>query len=368
MSEERVEQALRHLGEELRFSNPTQAVLRQSRRMRLRRNIFGGVGGTLAIAAIVTPFAYLPGETPAPPPASATAPASTAPATPLPATPRLAAPATTTPKPAPPGSVALPGGLYVASASSDSGSRVYDPKLHKYRSSGYPRAWVSPDGKRAAVADNNGRLGLLDLASKHVRWVAGPKLEIGRPEWSADSRRLVFAGPGPEQATLSLILVDVATAEARQVQSAVDCWELCQPSWLPGDEEVGLPEAGRSRVSLMAYSVEGGGSRRVMLPGDVETSDAWSPDGRYVVASISYGYSSGIGILEAATGNLVAALDIKPGEEFLARSVVWATTDRIVAVAARQLVVFSTEGKELRRIPLPSALRGVENELAFGRP
>jgi hypothetical protein len=335
--------------------------------MRLRRNVAGGVGGALAIAAIVTPFAYLPADTPLPPAASAsTPPATTAP--PTPSVSRSIAPPTTAPKPAPPGSVALPGGLYVASASDDSGSQVYDAKLHKYRSSGYPQAWVSPNGRLAAVADNNGRLGLLDLASKHVRWVAGPKLDIGRPEWSADSRRLVFAGPGPKQEALSIVVVDVAGAEARTVVPSATCWEFCQPSWLPGDKEVSLPEAGQSRVAFQAYSAQDGRSRRVLLPGTVQTSDAWSPDGRYVVAEITYRAFSGIGIIEAATGNLIAALDIRVGEEFLARSVVWATTDRIVAVAARQLVVFSTEGKELRRIPLPSALRGVENSLAFGRP
>ncbi|GIF53741.1 hypothetical protein DFJ67_1821 [Asanoa ferruginea] len=367
MSEERVEQALRHLGEELRFTNPTQAVLRRTRRMRLRRNVFGGVGGALAVAAVVAPFVYLPGQAPGP----LGAPASTPPATSAPSTsaPSTSAPPTMAPpKPAPPGAVALPGGLYVASASNDSGSQIYDPKLHKYRSSGYPQAWVSPNGKLAAVADDNGRLGLLDLASKHVRWVTGPKLEVGAPEWSADSRRLVFSGPGPEQDTISIVLVDAAGARARTLRPSVLCWELCRPSWLPGGQEVSLPEAGQSQVAFQAYSVADGRSRRVLLPGTVQTGDAWSPDGRYVVASISAGNSSGIGIIEAATGNLVAALDPRPEDEFLARSVVWATTDRIVAVAARQLVVFSTEGKELQRIPLPSALRGVENDLAFGRP
>ncbi|MEV0717017.1 hypothetical protein [Asanoa sp. NPDC050611] len=53
--------------------------------------------------------------------------------------------------------------------------------------------------------------------------------------------------------------------------------------------------------------------------------------------------------------------------EHEARAVIWATTDRIVAVAARDLVVFSTDGKQLQRVSLPSTLRGVENQIAFAR-
>ena len=182
MSEERVEHALRHLGEELRFRNPAQAALRQSRRMRLRRNAFGGAGAVLAVAAITVPFVYLPRDSAALPAAPPVIPSASASAVRSAVTPPR-------PEPAPPGSVALPGGVYIAAASNESGSRIYDPKQRKYRSAGYPQAWVSPDGKRAVVADRSSRLGLLDLASNAVRWISGSKLEIGTPGWSSDGRR-----------------------------------------------------------------------------------------------------------------------------------------------------------------------------------
>ncbi|GAA1860567.1 hypothetical protein [Asanoa iriomotensis] len=360
MSEERVEHALRGLGEDLRYTNPTRAVLRKTRRMRVRRNIVGGSGAALAVAALITPFAYgfreapstvaLPGISASPPP---TAPSPTLPVS----------------KPAPPGAVALPGGVYVASASNDSGSRVYDPKSHRYRASGHPRAWVSPDGKLAVVADENGRLGILDLRGAAVRWIKGSKLAVGRPEWSSDARQVVFAGPGSAPDTLGIVLADVASARARTLRPAVPCWEFCQPSWLPGDKEVALPDANQPRSGLLAYAVADGRSRPVTLAGTVQTSSAWSPDGRHVVAAILRDdRASGVGIIDAATGDVAAELDVTPGDEVEARAVVWATTDQIVAVVARDLVVFSTEGRELRRIPLPSALRGVQNQLAFARP
>ncbi|GIF68400.1 hypothetical protein Ais01nite_64350 [Asanoa ishikariensis] len=361
MSEERVEYALRHLGEDLRYDNPTQAALRQARRMRVRRNVVGGTGAALAMVAVIAPFAYGSGEKPAPPVASPTAPATGSP-TPVATTP----PAT---KPAPRGAVALPGGVYVASASSESGSHVYDPKTHKYRSSGYPRAWASPNGRLAAVADDDGRVGILDVRRDDVRWIAGARLEIGRPQWSRDGRRLAFAGPGADQPSLSIVVVDVATAKARTLQPAVPCVELCQPTWLPGDLEIGLPDASHPIEGLTAYPAEGGRGQWMPFGGAVQSSDAWSPDGRYVVAEIAneQGFA-GIGIVDVATTAVLAELDCEPGDGIQARGVIWATPDRIVAVAERELIVFSTDGKEVQRIALPPALRGVENALAFARP
>ncbi|MEV4759676.1 hypothetical protein AB0J86_31900 [Micromonospora sp. NPDC049559] len=370
MSAERLEQALRHLGEDLPYTNLAQGALRQSRRMRLRRNVLGGVGAVVALAAIAVPFGFVDRSAPAPaagPGASAGTPSSATPSTGASVGPSLAA-TPFAPKPAPPGSVALPGGVYVASASNESGSKIYDPRQHGYRSSGHPQAWASPDGKLAVVADRNHRLGILDPATNAVRWIAGSKLDIGRPQWSGDGRQVVFAGPGRDQGTLGIVVVDVATAKARTIQPAVPCVELCQPSWLPGDTEVGLPQVSQPRAVLQAYAVADGRARAVPLPGAVQTGDAWSPDGRYVVAEISDDGDFGIGIVERATGTVTARLDLGQGEQVQARDVVWATADRIVGATARELVVYSAEGKELDRIPLPSALRGDQLQLAFARP
>ena len=91
------------------------------------------------------------------------------------------------------------------------------------------------------------------------------------------------------------------------------------------------------------------------------------PNATFVVAETVRDGFAAIGIVEAATGKVVAFLDIKPGEQVLARAVVWATRTRSSPPSTGELIVFSTEGKELRRISLPSALRGVQNDLSFAR-
>ncbi|SNT37176.1 hypothetical protein SAMN05421812_10587 [Asanoa hainanensis] len=367
MSEERVAEALRHLGEDLRYRNPAAAALRQARRMRVRRNVVGGTGAALAMAAVIAPFAYGgSGGQPATPVALPTATpsgATTGSPTPAPSTPPPAA------KPAPRGAVALPGGVYVASASNESGSRIYDPRTHKYRSSGFPKAWASPNGKLAVVADDNERLGILDVRSDDVRWISGARLEIGSPQWSRDSKQIAFAAPGPSQGTLNIVVADAATAKAKTVKRSVPCVELCQPTWLPGDWEVELPDVEEPTTGMIAYSVDDGRARREPFPGAVQSSAAWSPDGRFVVAETvdERGFAA-VAIVEPAKGATVVDLPRTPGDGIEARSFVWATADRLVAVANTELVVYSTEGKIVDRVALPPALRGVENSLAFGRP
>ena len=69
---------------------------------------------------------------------------------------------------------------------------------------------------------------------------------------------MVYAGPGRDQGTLSIVLVDVATAKARTLQPAVPCVEFCRPSWLPGDREVGIPLASRPLEAMQVYAVKDG--------------------------------------------------------------------------------------------------------------
>ncbi len=228
---------------------------------------------------------------------------------------------------------------------------------------------MSPDGRRAVVADRNKRLGLLDLAGNAVRWISGSTLAVGTPGWSNDSRQVVFAGPGRDQGTLSIVLVNAATAKARTLKPAVPCVEFCQPSWLPGNENVVIPQAARPTEQMEVYSVKDGRLRTNPFAGAVQTRDAWSDDWRYVVTdTVTPDGFAAVGIVDASTGKATVFFDVKRGEQVQSRAVVWATPDEIVAAVERELIVFSPEGKELRRIPLPPALRGDQNDLSFARP
>jgi hypothetical protein len=252
--------------------------------------------------------------------------------------------------------VPLPGGWYIAGGTADDGVWIYDRVQERYRPLPYQWAWPAPTGDLVAVntGGDTPSFGVLDLHSGQLKWLVEDDGTVGAAQWSADGRRLAYDGPAGVE------IADAVTGQITVVPgAAASCTADCGPVWLPGDTEIAVPHY-RGPLDepdgMIVFDATTGEQTRT-LPFQFGTGWAWSPDGRYVVASILSGGYAAVGVVDTATGRTVAVLDGVNDD----RTVYWAGSGTVLAIVHGAVDAFSPTGALLGTYPLPSEF--IDDEL-----
>ena len=349
-----------------------EPALRQGRRIVARRRGFVAAVAVAAIAAVVVPFAVFnslaSGEQQPFQSAGSQQPNNSS----MESVEPLAHP-TPTLMTQP---VTLPGNWMLAAAGSSkgSGTMLWDRTRRKYRLVPYSGAVPAPVGTQVAIhrtVTGGVGIGILDLRTDRVQWVAGPVAESSRVEWSTDGSRLTYAGRVGTSDTVRVVVVSAENAAARTLSSGVPCAPLiCVPQWLPGDNEIGMSQVmadGTWRFRVLS-STDGRTDSELSLPGAVLSARSWSLDRKYVVVrEDGYGSAS---VVDAATGQVTKRLgdigsDVQsmkqsgrpamtPGIGFHTERLYWATADRLLSVENSAITQYSLTGYRLDIFPFPS--------------
>jgi dipeptidyl aminopeptidase/acylaminoacyl peptidase len=162
----------------------------------------------------------------------------------------------------------------------------------------------SPDGSKLAFVSQRGDhnfIGVYDVATKALRWIAPSVDEDSDPVWSQDGRRLAFLrAPASTRITLfhsnreaqpwSILVADVATGQAKTVWQAREgrgsaFHEMVaenQLLWGAGDRIV-FPWEGDGWLHLYSVPAQGG-EATLLTPGDFEIENViLTPDRRQAI-------------------------------------------------------------------------------------
>lgn len=315
----------------------TAGAIARGRHLRRRRQAVIGGAAALLLAAVVAPFA-IRGRTQTAPPVAPSPVPSYSPA------------AWSDDKP-----YELPGGWVITGLSDDDDPpTLLDPETRKYRTvqQVFPRVAVSPDGRFAAVGDDQHTgLGILDVTTGKIRWTG--LSAILEPQWSPDSTRILLTGN--ERFTVLKAGTGQPDYTTFDVPDAYPCTDFCQFTWLPGGREVALAlvaggqteEAAAPVLSLTVFDAETGDvTRSLPVHGSPTAENAWSPDGRLVLVR---GEGKDFGqtwVVETSTGRVRGKLPAGGPGAFVA-------ADLILRFSGYEALLYDPAGTELQRWKLP---------------
>jgi hypothetical protein len=202
------------------------------------------------------------------------------------------------------------------------------------------------------VVDRAGsKVGLLDLRTDGVKWLAGLVLWHG-PQWNAAGTRFLMTNQAPGGPD-TVLVVDAATAAVRPLEGSKTSTDGAEPMcWFVHDTQVGTWTGSGWRMydPTTGGALASGGT----MPYIAANTDV-SPDGRFLVSRPTAGGDPVL--LDAATGRVLAELPpVYPGRSY------WAGTDRLLLLDGQNHVVEEVDltGKIVASHPLPSALAADE--------
>ena len=257
----------------------------------------------------------------------------------------------------------LPGGVIVTALGTRNvtertaydGNVLLDRRTGRYAvlPAGYYTIWGAPVGGRAAVADGRGNTGVVDAGGGGGVW-QGIAMD---PVWSSDGTRLLFT------TDRGFGVMEAATGDVRWRTAPMErCPDVCMFTWLPGDREVAVARRDEKRPDAVKdvaiYAAATGRLVRVVpVPGVPVRQDAWSPDGRLVLA-LDRLPGEPVDVVEVGSGRTVATI--------AGRQVHFLPDGRILSLTDRTAGLYDATGRLLARQPLQDALR--DRELSIGRP
>ncbi|MFD0786872.1 TolB family protein, partial [Micromonospora azadirachtae] len=224
----------------------------------------------------------------------------------------------------------------------------------------YEEVWAAPNGHVAAVVDYERRdeIGLLDLRTEQVRWVATGS-HVMTPQWSPDGDRLALTRMDKVSGDITLgVLTSQGTFRTYPVdRQKYFCTDRCFFTWTrdgrhvvlqQSDPDVAVSEsrpAARRGIQLFSPD-DGRPGAFIPVPGDPAGPWSWSPDGRLVVIR----GQDGPRIAEVATGRIVGPA--------MGDDDVWVNEGRLLHrdLGANAILLIDLEGRELARQSLPQAL------------
>ena len=148
----------------------------------------------------------------------------------------------------------------------------------------------SPDSKRIAFLsdwENEGfyfSLYILEIATGRLRKIKERGPEHSSLDWSHDGKRLVLVSDGDNRS--DLFLYDLEENKFERIQQKFR--NNRQPSFLPGDEEVGFVATVNGIADIYKIQLADGRVTPLTQTPNDESNPRWSPDGSFLVFSREY--------------------------------------------------------------------------------
>jgi hypothetical protein len=235
----------------------------------------------------------------------------------------------------------------------------------------------SPDGTRALVRDghsgNPNRTGVLEVASRRVRWIAGYD---GNGAWSPDSRRILLTGgpSGRSQQESSrpenngFVIVD---AHSAAVQSFTPVPGIpnglgSRGVWTPDGSAIAITGCACSEEDthtgpwpingIRLYDLRGRLIRTLPADHGLWVEEAYSPDGNSM-ALVENRVGGSVQVADARTGAVRRTVQLPAGSQFLG----WYDQDHLITQAVgttrtwtgpASLQVVDLAGRITRTVPL----------------
>lgn len=339
-----VRAALRDIADEGAVTKDfSDTAWRRGRRQRARRHTYISVAAACAVAATVGGSTLLAETVHAPradPSVASTAPIQTSASHPSPA--RVGSVHA-------PGAIAVGGGWIIGSGPSSDGTWVYNRFAGRYVDLHHSYAVPAPTGPYVAIQDNGAspsdqRVGVLDLANGHTRWIATGQTFLGL-DWNADGSQLVYRSTTNSGVT-SIHVIDAATGDDRTLTAIPDNGDT-GPAWLPGGTRfaIGVDNQGPGNLAQTYNATTGQPDGQVVV---FDSLTDWSPDGRHVIRA------SDCSIVDAAQQTVVTTLN----PDCDASRIYWAGDNHVImlrygSTSDNGWVTYDLNGTETSLVPMP---------------
>ena len=142
------------------------------------------------------------------------------------------------------------------------------------------------------------RLVWLDRAGRETGSVESPG-RFDTVDFSSDSRRFLVSKVNPRTGTHDLWIGDASRSVLTKLDLGDD--EYLRPAWSPDGTRLALAVGSLSHPPVLSLlSLRGRGTPEAILPlGPLQSAEAWSPDGRYLLYSVRSGGQAGLWVANA---------------------------------------------------------------------
>lgn len=176
----------------------------------------------------------------------------------------------------------------------------------------------SPDGRKIAIVrgkyDDRKMLFNLYVMSpqgKDAQIISDVNPELGKPSWSPDSKKIIFAGygsrvgvmkedekiskKGTAALNIGIFMVDIENGVTNKI---IDSG--FSPAWSPDGQSIAYyePDAYSKKAKLKLFNIKNKTIITILQTGWIGDSLAWSPDGKYILYPRFKKFSMGRQVLE----------------------------------------------------------------------
>ncbi len=162
----------------------------------------------------------------------------------------------------------------------------------------------SPDGSQVAFLSDWETEGfyfslyVLDIGTGRLKKLKKRGLELSSMDWSSDGRYLVFVSDDDNRS--DLFLYDLKKNNSERIEQRFS--NTCQPTFLPGDKEVGFVATVNGVSDIYKISLSDGGLTPLTQTSNDEAYPSWSQDGGFLVFCREYEEQYDLVLVDTDTG------------------------------------------------------------------